>query len=91
MVWVPKESRDEAESKGYTVIESSAVIATHLTEVLRKQAHLLHTRQETQRLLDLAKQEDATCIEEAYQPWSASERSRRCSRTWSGKGFPSGI
>jgi flagellar biosynthesis protein FlhA len=65
VVWVPKESRDEAESKGYTVIESSAVIATHLTEVLRKQAHLLLTRQETQRLLDLAKQEDATCIEEA--------------------------
>jgi len=65
VVWIPKESRDEAESKGYTVIESSAVIATHLTEVLRKHAHLLLTRQETQRLLDLAKQEDATCIEEA--------------------------
>ncbi|MGE5578680.1 MAG: flagellar biosynthesis protein FlhA [Bacillota bacterium] len=65
VVWISKESRDEAESRGYTVIESSAVIATHLTEVLRKQAHLLLTRQETQRLLDLAKQEDATCIEEA--------------------------
>ena len=65
VVWVPKDARDEAETKGYTVIESSAVIATHLTEVLRKQAHLLLTRQETQRLLDLAKQDDATCIEEA--------------------------
>ncbi len=65
VVWVSKDLRDEAESKGYTVIESSAVIATHLTEVLRKQAHLLLTRQETQRLLDLAKQEDASCIEEA--------------------------
>ncbi len=65
VVWVSKDTRVEAETKGYTVIESSAVIATHLTEVLRKQSHLLLTRQETQRLLDLAKQEDATCIEEA--------------------------
>jgi len=65
VVWVSKELREEAESKGYTVIESSAVIATHLTEVLRRHAHLLLTRQETQRLLDLAKQEEASCIEEA--------------------------
>lgn len=65
VVWISKDRRDEAESKGYTVIESSAVIATHLTEVLRKNAHLLLTRQETQRLIDLVKAEDATCVEEA--------------------------
>ncbi|HHW18195.1 MAG TPA: flagellar biosynthesis protein FlhA [Firmicutes bacterium] len=65
VVWVTKDKRDEAESKGYTVIEASAVIATHLTELLRKNAHLLLTRQETQRLLDLVKSEDASCVEEA--------------------------
>ncbi len=63
--WIPKDRRDEAEASGYTVIESSAVVATHLTEALRKNAHLLLTRQETQRLIDLAKQEDASCVEEA--------------------------
>lgn len=65
VVWVPKGARDEADGLGYTVVDSSAVIATHLTEVLRKHAHLLLTRQETQRLLDLAKAEDAACVEEA--------------------------
>ncbi len=65
VIWIPKSLRDEAETRGYTVIESSAVIATHLTEVLRKHAHLLLTRQEVQRLLDLTKQEDASCVEEA--------------------------
>ena len=63
MVWIP--GRQGSRAAGYTVIESSAVIATHLTEVLRKHAHLLLTRQEVQRLLDLAKQEDASCVEEA--------------------------
>ncbi|HHX29577.1 MAG TPA: flagellar biosynthesis protein FlhA [Firmicutes bacterium] len=65
VIWIPKSARDEAETGGYTVIESSAVIATHLTEVLRKHAHLLLTRQEVQRLLDLTKQEDASCVDEA--------------------------
>jgi flagellar biosynthesis protein FlhA len=65
IVWIAKDLRDEAESRGYTVIESSAVIATHLTEVLRKHSQFLLTRQETRRLLDLAKQEDASCIDDA--------------------------
>jgi len=65
VMWVSKEQRDEAQAKGYTVIEASAVIATHLSEALKKNAYLLLTRQETQRLLDLVKAEDASCVEEA--------------------------
>lgn len=65
VLWITKGQREEAETKGYTVIESSAVLATHLTEVLRKNAYLLLTRQETHRLLELVKEEDASCVEEA--------------------------
>lgn len=65
ITWIPRDGRDEAESLGYTVIESSAVVATHLTEALRKNAHLLLTRQETQKLIDLARQEDQSCVDEA--------------------------
>jgi flagellar biosynthesis protein FlhA len=64
VVWIPKAEREKAETSGYTVIESSAVMATHLTEVLRKNAYLLLTRQETQRLIDLVKAEDASCVDE---------------------------
>lgn len=65
VVWITKDQREEAETRGYTVIEASAVLATHLAEVLRKHAYLLLTRQETQRLIDLVKAEDASCVEEA--------------------------
>ncbi|HHY11833.1 MAG TPA: flagellar biosynthesis protein FlhA [Firmicutes bacterium] len=65
VVWITTGQREEAETRGYTVIESSAVLATHLTEVLRKNAHLLLTRQETHRLIELVKAEDASCVEEA--------------------------
>ena len=65
VIWVTKTQREEAETRGYTVIEASAVLATHLTEVLRKNAHSLLTRQETHRLIELVKSEDASCVEEA--------------------------
>lgn len=65
IVWITKDQREEAETQGYTVIEASAVLATHLTEVLRNNAYLLLTRQETHRLLELVKEEDASCVEEA--------------------------
>ncbi len=65
VVWVVKDQREEAETRGYTVIEASAVLATHLTEMLRRNAHLLLTRQETHRLVELVKAEDASCVEEA--------------------------
>ena len=65
VIWITKTQREEAETRGYTVIEASAVLATHLTEVLRKNAHLLLTRQETHRLIELVRSEDASCVDEA--------------------------
>lgn len=63
-VWIPRDAREEAELKGYTVIEPSAVIATHFSETMKKHAAALLTRQETQRLLDLVKSEDAVAVDE---------------------------
>ena len=37
-IWVPAEDRDDAELRGYTVVDCSTVIATHLTEVVK--AHI---------------------------------------------------
>ena len=45
------------------------MLATHLTEVLRKNAHLLLTRQETHRLIELVRSEDASCVDEAILIW----------------------
>jgi flagellar biosynthesis protein FlhA len=51
-VWIPEGRREEAQALGFTVVDPSTVIATHLTEVLKNNGHELLTRQETQNLVD---------------------------------------
>ena len=55
-IWVQNSLRDRAEMAGYTVVDPSTVIATHLTEVIRKNAQEILGRQELQQLLDNVKQ-----------------------------------
>ena len=50
--WISEEMREEAQVAGYTVVDPSTVIATHITEILRQHADELLGRQDTQRLLD---------------------------------------
>jgi len=51
-VWIPEAQKEEAMLAGYTVVDPSTVIATHLTEVFRRNLHEFLGRQETQELLD---------------------------------------
>ena len=51
-VWIPQAQKEEAMLAGYTVVDPSTVIATHLTEVFRRNLHEFLGRQETQELLD---------------------------------------
>jgi flagellar biosynthesis protein FlhA len=51
-LWISADKRDEAQLAGYTVVDPSTVVATHLTEVLRSHADELLGRQDTQKLLD---------------------------------------
>jgi flagellar biosynthesis protein FlhA len=51
-VWIPENRRDEAVGGGYTVIDPSTVVATHLTELFKKFADQMLTRQTVQQLLD---------------------------------------
>ena len=55
-VWIPANMREQAENANYTVVDPSSVIATHLTEVIRKNADEILGRQEVQKLLDTVKQ-----------------------------------
>lgn len=55
-VWIQSSLRDRAENSGYTVVDPSTVVATHLTEVIRKNAHEILGRQELQQLLDNVKE-----------------------------------
>ncbi|HPX60158.1 MAG TPA: flagellar biosynthesis protein FlhA [Deltaproteobacteria bacterium] len=51
-VWISAESRDEAQVMGYTVVDSTTVVATHISEIVKRHAHELVGRQELQQLLD---------------------------------------
>jgi flagellar biosynthesis protein FlhA len=63
-VWIEEDARAEAEALGYTVVDPESVVVTHLTETLRRHAHELLTRQETRKLLDGLKEQNAAAVEE---------------------------
>ncbi|MDI9499719.1 MAG: flagellar biosynthesis protein FlhA [Bacillota bacterium] len=63
-IWITEEQRDRAEMLGYTVVDSPSVIATHLTETIKKYAHELTGRQEVQTLLDNVKENYPVIVEE---------------------------
>ena len=63
-VWVPARDRDKAERLGYTIVEPSAVVATHLTELIMGHADELLTREDAQILVNHLKESAPTVVEE---------------------------
>ena len=51
-VWIDPAQRDHAQTLGYTVVDASTVVATHLSELLQRHAHELLGHEEVQQLLD---------------------------------------
>ena len=84
-VWIEPGQRDQAQSLGYTVVDASTVVATHLNQVLHKHAHELLGHEEVQQLLQLLARSSPKLAEElvpgliSCPPCSRS--CRRCSRS----------
>ena len=62
--WISESQRSQAELLNYTVVEATAVLATHLTELIKSHAHELLTRQETKNLIDNLKARVPALVEE---------------------------
>jgi flagellar biosynthesis protein FlhA len=62
--WITESERPQAEMLNYTVVEATAVLATHLTEIIKSHAHELLTRQDVKGLLDNLKGRAAAVVEE---------------------------
>jgi len=62
--WIPEARKEEAKLLGYTVVDDATIMATHLTEVLRKHASELLGRQEVQNLLDNLQKTYPKAVEE---------------------------
>ncbi|MBL0388928.1 flagellar biosynthesis protein FlhA [Tumebacillus sp. ITR2] len=63
-LWVADNMREQAEFSGYTVVDPPSVVATHLTEVLRKHASELLGRQETKQLIDSLRETYPALVDE---------------------------
>lgn len=61
--WIIHNLKETAEAKGYTVVEPTAVLATHLTEIIRSNAAEIISRQDIQHLLDTLKEEQPALVE----------------------------
>ena len=62
--WITESQRPQADLNNYTVVEATAVIATHLTELIKSHAHELLSRQAVKNLLDNLKTRLPALIEE---------------------------
>jgi flagellar biosynthesis protein FlhA len=62
--WISIAERERAESLGYTVVDAASVLATHLAETIRRHAHEILGRPETNQLLEGLKHEQPGLVEE---------------------------
>ena len=62
--WIEPRLQENALASGYAVVDQTSIIATHLAEIVRQNAHDLLTRQETKRLLDALADTQPKLVEE---------------------------
>lgn len=56
-LWIEEKDKDYAEASGYTVVSASAVVSTHLTEIIKKNSADILSRADVQQLIDNLKKE----------------------------------
>ena len=62
--WVTEVKKEAAEAAGYTVIDPTSVLITHLTETIKTYAHEIITREDIQKLIDTTKKDSPTLVNE---------------------------
>ncbi len=63
-IWITESQRENAEVIGYTVVDLPSIIATHLTEIIKRHIHELISRQDVQTLVDNVNKEHPALVEE---------------------------
>ncbi len=64
-VWIGEEQREQAQSFGYTVVDASTVVATHMSQIIQDHAHELIGHDEVQKLLDGLAKTSPKLVEDA--------------------------
>lgn len=72
-LWISELDRELAELNGFTVVTPSAVISTHLTEVIKKNAYEILTRADVKSLIENLKKDNEEVIEQLMKDITYSE------------------
>ncbi|MFX3674089.1 MAG: flagellar biosynthesis protein FlhA [Paenisporosarcina sp.] len=62
--WITDQVKEDAEMLGYTVVDPPSVVSTHMTEIIRANAHELLGRQETKQLIDHVRESYPILVDE---------------------------
>lgn len=63
-LWIDENMKEQAELYGFTVVDVSSVISTHLSETIKKYAHEILGREETKQLIDHLRESNPSVVEE---------------------------
>ncbi|HJE02600.1 Flagellar biosynthesis protein FlhA [Aliarcobacter thereius] len=66
-IWITKELREEALMKGFTVVDAPTIISTHISEIIRRHAEDIITRQDIVDIIDRLKKDFPIVVEEAMK------------------------
>lgn len=66
-IWISEETRGKAEMAGYTVIDPSSIVATHLTQIIKRHAADILTRQMVNEILDSVRKKDNVIVDEVMK------------------------
>lgn len=63
-IWIEQSQKEQSQSLGYTVVDASTVVATHMNQLLQTHAHELLGHEEVQQLLDMLSKTSPKLVEE---------------------------
>ncbi len=72
-IWIEPDNRDYAESKGYTVVDCPTIVATHLTEIIKRHADEILGREEVQKLINNIKNDYPAVVKEIDEKMKLGE------------------
>lgn len=65
--WIPESHSEKAQAMGYTVVEATAVIATHLSEIIKSHGDEILTRQEVNQLVEAVRKSSPALVKEVFE------------------------
>jgi len=72
-LWIGEDQRELAERRGYTVVDAPSIIATHITEIIKKHSFEMLGRQEVKKILDTLKTDYSAVVEEVSKALTLGE------------------